>query len=206
MNTQKAAYFNSQVDSAWASREYTVDELRRIDRMLGLAGWSPNMRILEPGCGTGRLTEVLADRSSARGFIFAADISENMVQAASERLGQRDNARVECEALENLPLGAEEFDLVVCHQVFPHFEDKERALRILSATLKPLGKLVVFHFMNSAHINDMHRKTDPSVMEDSLPGPEKMRLLFGAAGFSIDILEDDDQGYLLTATKTRSVE
>jgi demethylmenaquinone methyltransferase/2-methoxy-6-polyprenyl-1,4-benzoquinol methylase len=205
MNTEKAAYFDTQVDSQWASREYTDDELQRIDRMLRLAAWRPNMRILEPGCGTGRLTEVLADRSAGTGFILAADVSENMARAAAERLGKRDNVRVQCEALENLPIAAGEFDLVVCHQVFPHFEDRERALRILSAGLKPLGRLVVFHFMSSSQINDMHRKTDPSVMDDSLPGPERMRLLFGATGFIIDILEDEVQGYLLVASKTRGV-
>ncbi len=202
MNTGKAAYFDSQVDSKWAFREYTNDELERIDRMLSLAGWTSAMRILEPGCGTGRLTELLADRSADAGFIMAVDISENMVQAASDRLGQRDNARVECEALENLPLVDEEFDLVICHQVFPHFDDKEQALRILSAALKPLGRLVVFHLMGSSFINDMHRKTDPSVMADSLPGPETMRLLFGAAGLTIDLLEDNERGYLLVASKT----
>lgn len=206
MHTEKAAYFDTQVDSQWASREYTADELHRIDRMLQLAGFMPSMRILEPGCGTGRLTEVLADRLQGTGFILASDVSEKMARAASERLGHRTNARVECQALENLQIADGEYDFVLCHQVFPHFEDKERALRILSAGLKPLCKLVVFHFMGSSKINEMHRKTDPSVMDDSLPGPETMRLMFDAAGLSIDIIEDDERGYLLIATRTKGVE
>jgi len=173
---------------------------------LDLAGFMPNMRILEPGCGTGRLTEVLANRLQGAGFVLATDISEKMAFSASERLGHRPNARVECEALENMQIADGEYDFVLCHQVFPHFEDKEHALRILAAGLKPKGRLVVFHFMGSSHINEMHRKSDPSVVDDSLPGPETMRLMFGAAGFSIDILEDDERGYLLTATKTISVE
>ncbi|MFH1115354.1 MAG: class I SAM-dependent methyltransferase [Pseudomonadota bacterium] len=204
MNKDKAAYFDSQADSEWAFREYTADEIERIDRMLSLAGWTPAMRILEPGCGTGRLTQLLADRSADTGFILAADISEKMVTAAVERLGKRDNVRVECRAVENLPLGAEEFHLVLCHQVFPHFDDREQALRILSAALKPAGKLVVFHLMGSSFINDMHRKTDPSVMADSLPEPETMRLLLGAVGLTVDLLEDNERGYLLTAVKTNS--
>ncbi|MDQ7785195.1 MAG: methyltransferase domain-containing protein [Desulfomonilaceae bacterium] len=206
MNTEKAAYFDSQVDSEWASREYSDDELQRIDRMLRLAQWTPDMRILEPGCGTGRLTEILGDRCGNTGFILAADISEHMTRAARARLGRRRNVKVECEALENLPLVDEEFDLVVCHQVFPHFEDKEKALGILSTVLKPLGKLVLFHFMSSSEINDMHRKTDPSVMADSLPERETMRLMIHAAGFTIDLLEDDERGYLLIATRGRSTE
>lgn len=199
MNRSKAAYFDSQVDSGWASEEYTGEEREKIDEMLRHAGWTAEMRVLEPGCGTGRLTEILADRTAPPGFILAADISEKMIQAARARVGARDNVRIECAALEDLDLGTGTFDLVLCHQVFPHFDDKERALSKLSACLKPSGKLVVFHFINSAQINDMHRKTDPSVMTDSMPDPEEMKALLHTRGLVIDMLKDDVAGYLMVA-------
>lgn len=202
MNHSKAEYFDSQVTSEWACREYTEDELEKINRMLRLAGWAPDMKILEPGCGTGRLTDVLANRAGPRGFILASDISEKMVQASVERLGRRETVRVECNALESLSLNPEEFDLVICHQVFPHFDDKERAMHTFAACLKPFGRIVLFHFMSSAHINDMHRKTDASVMADSIPDPDQMKRLFHASGFTIDLLEDNHRGYLLIATRS----
>ncbi len=201
MTGLKAAYFDSQVDSAWASKEYTQEELAKISRMLGLANWKPDMSILEPGCGTGRLTEVLAKLAEGRGYILATDISQKMVQAAVERLGERKNVSVECTAVEALPVTAGQFDLVICHQVFPHFDDTRRALEFLAGCLKPFGRLVVLHFINSTQINDRHRKTDPSVVDDSMPTEEEMRSLFYATGFKIEVLEDDDRGYLLVAVR-----
>jgi ubiquinone/menaquinone biosynthesis C-methylase UbiE len=202
MNVSKAAYFNSQVHSEWASREYTEEELRGIHRMLGLVGWMPHMRILEPGCGTGRLTEVLAGLAGSEGSILATDISQEMVQVSLERLSDFNNVQVECKPLESLTLGVSEFDLVICHQVFPHFDDKKRALTILHSCLKPTGRLVVQHFINSTRINDVHRKTDPSVKGDSMPGYEQMFELFEETGFTVDLLEDDDRGYLLIASRS----
>ena len=62
----KAEYFDSQIESEWANKEYKQEDLDKISRMLRLAQWRPDMGILEPGCGTGRLTEVLADLSENR--------------------------------------------------------------------------------------------------------------------------------------------
>jgi demethylmenaquinone methyltransferase/2-methoxy-6-polyprenyl-1,4-benzoquinol methylase len=201
MNRQKAAYFDSQVDSEWAGREYTPDEIARIDRMLNLANWAPTLRILEPGCGAGRLTEVLADRAGDEGFILASDISANMAQAALNRVGRSKNARVEYMALEDMSLTEGEFDLIILHQVFPHFDDKPLALRKLVKALKPQGRLVVFHFINSAVINDLHRKINPAVLEDSMPDPEEMRRMLDAVGLTVRVFEDDDRGYLLIASR-----
>ena len=202
MNRSKAEYFDSQVFSGWASEEYTREEREKIEDMLQRAGWSIEMGILEPGCGTGRLTEILANRAASGGYILASDISGKMIEAARERVAPRDNVRIECAAVEDLDLGAETFDLVLCHQVFPHFDDKERTLKKLTGCLKPSGKLVMFHFINSAQINDMHRKTDPSVMADSMPEAAEMKALLQACGFVIDILRDDDAGYLMIARKS----
>jgi ubiquinone/menaquinone biosynthesis C-methylase UbiE len=201
MNISKAAYFDSQIDSEWANKEYTNEERARIDRMLTLAGWMPEMNILEPGCGTGRLSKILAASSESRGSIVATDISPEMVESCRNRLRNTINVRVECVAVEDLALEPGTFDLVICHQVFPHFDDKKRALKILTSCLKPSGRLVVCHFINSAQINDMHRKTDPSVMADSMPSSEEMHALFEENGLAINLLEDDDRGYLLIAEK-----
>ena len=201
MNRAKADYFDSQVNSDWASKEYDEDELGKIDHVLQLVGWTPHMRILEPGCGAGRFTQLLIERLDPPGYIVAADISPGMVQACLKRLLGRPNVTVKCAAVEELDLEDGWFDLVLCHQVFPHFDDKERALNKLAACLKHKGKLVVFHFINSEQINDLHRKTDPSVLNDSMPSPDTMRTMFQASGFTIDRLEDDDRGYLLIATR-----
>src|SRR5690349_993287 len=55
-----------------------------LDR-LELAG---DETVLDAGCGTGALTELLADRVP-RGKVIAVDASPQMVAFASERLGDR---------------------------------------------------------------------------------------------------------------------
>ena len=45
--------------------------------------------------------------------------------------------------------------------------------------------------MNSAGINDLHRKSHPSVLNDLLPGESEMRQIFLAAGFEVELLTDD---------------
>lgn len=194
----KAAYFDSQADSSWASPEYTPEELLKIDRMLSAAAIREGMRVLEPGCGTGRLTEILADRVGTKGHVTAMDISPAMVAAARKRLQERPNVTLSCSRLEDLVLDRE-FDLVVCHQVFPHFEDKAAALQHMTSSLKPAGRLVIFHLIGSAVINDRHRKAHPAVVNDTMPDPKQMADLFAAVGMDTDLLWDDDEGYLLTA-------
>lgn len=197
-SNDKAAYFDSQAGSSWASQEYTPEELLKIERMLSAAAIREGMRVLEPGCGTGRLTEILAERVGLKGHVSAMDISPAMVAAARKRLEGRANVTLLCSRLEDLVL-AREFDLAVCHQVFPHFEDKAEALRHMASSLKPSGKVVIFHLIGSAVINDHHRKAHPAVVNDTMPNPKEMAELFASVGMDADLLWDDEEGYLLMA-------
>ncbi|NJL60291.1 MAG: hypothetical protein HC887_12330 [Desulfobacteraceae bacterium] len=88
---------------------------------------------------------------------------------------------------------------MLCHQVFRHFDDKPLAVRLLAHALKPDGKFIVFHFRNSAWINDLHRKAHPSIIADMIPSPQEMKSMFEAVGMKIDTLRDDEQGYFLSA-------
>ena len=107
------------------------------------------MKILEPGCGTGRLTRILADRVGARGLVIAMDISAGMIDECRNRMGSLTNVQVLCVAVEDHQFSTEEFDAIVCHQVFPHFDDKSEVVSLLSRILKPSGRLwVIFHFVN----------------------------------------------------------
>jgi len=200
MNELKAQFFDTQASEQWAMDDLSPEELRKISRMFHLADIRPGMKILEPGCGTGRLTELLAERVGPAGMVVALDISPGMVEACRRRISDHGNVRVFQACLEELNEGPASFDLVVCHNVYPHFDDKTEATKKLAAALQPTGKLIVFHFMDSAWINDMHRKTHPSVREDLIPGALEMARIFSLAGLRIDFLEDGQDGYLLSAS------
>ena len=199
MNPAKAHFFDSEVESDWSSKEYDQDELIKIERILEAGSIREGSRVVEPGCGTGRLTLIIAERIGPSGLVVANDISPMMVENAEKRLRGSSNVRLTWGTIEEAKLEHASFDTVICHNVFPHFDDKAKAVLKLRSALKPSGVFVVSHFMNSAGINDLHRKTNPAVAADFLPPADEMRKIFESAGMNVEFVHDDENGYLLKA-------
>lgn len=199
MNLEKAAFFDVQADRQWACADYTPEEKAKIARWMRRIGIRAGMRIIEPGCGTGRFTEILADLVGPRGSLIACDISAGMIAKCRRRLDRRGNVRIHLAAMEDIPFEHKSYDMVLCHQVFPHFDDKVQAVRLLVSALKPEGRFVVSHFTSSAEINVVHHGVHPAVIDDLIPAPEEMTEIFASVGMVIETLEDDDEGYFLMA-------
>jgi trans-aconitate 2-methyltransferase len=94
--------------------------------------------VLDAGCGSGRVTALLADRLPD-GRLIAVDGSASMVAKASETLGDR--AEVREVDLARLDLH-EEADLVFSTAVFHWIPDHENLFRRLHIALRPGGRLV----------------------------------------------------------------
>lgn len=94
--------------------------------------------VLDAGCGSGRVTEMLAERLP-QGRVIAVDASPSMVDAARERLGDRVEVRVmDLEALEL----EEPLDAILSTATFHWIADHERLFARLHAALRPGGRLV----------------------------------------------------------------
>lgn len=104
-----------------------------------LEGIGPDARVLDVGCGTGRVTESLL-ALVPRGRVLAVDASAEMVELARERLGER--AEVWCgDALE---IEVEEpVDAVVSTATLHWVTDHERLWARLARVLRPGGRLEV---------------------------------------------------------------
>jgi trans-aconitate 2-methyltransferase len=94
--------------------------------------------VLDAGCGTGRVTAVLAERLP-RGRVIAVDASPAMVEEARRRLPAGVDVR-EADLLE-LQVG-EPVDAIVSTATFHWIDDHERLFSRLHAALKPGGRLV----------------------------------------------------------------
>ncbi len=105
-----------------------------LDR-LALAG---DETVLDAGCGSGRVTAMLADRLP-RGRVIAADASPSMVALAREALGHR--AEVLLAELTELQLG-QPVDAVFSNAVFHWVQDHDALFAALYAALRPGGRLV----------------------------------------------------------------
>jgi len=200
MYEAKAAYFDANVEAPWAAADYGPEEVTKLDRLFAHIGPLRGHKVLEPGCGTGRLTEILSDLVGPTGVVVALDISSMMVRAARSRTAARENVEIHLSAVEDFLVAEREYDLILCHQVFPHFEDKKEVLTSLSKALKPDGRLVVIHFINFDEINDRHRKAGTAVEMDMMPEQDEMKYLFDITGLEIEFIINDQLGYFLSAS------
>jgi trans-aconitate methyltransferase len=127
----------------WNARSYhTVSEPqfewgKRVLSSLELRG---NEVVLDGGCGTGRLTSLLAERLPD-GFVVALDRSENMVRVAAETLSPFGNAGVALADLGDLPF-QETLDVVFSTATFHWVPDHDRLFANVYTSLRPGGRLV----------------------------------------------------------------
>ncbi len=98
-------------------------------------------RVLDAGCGTGRVTELLL-RRLPRGRVVALDASPAMLEAARRRLAPS-GGRVEF-VLADLgrPLPVEPVDAILSTATFHWVRDHDALFRHLAAVLRPGGQLV----------------------------------------------------------------
>jgi demethylmenaquinone methyltransferase/2-methoxy-6-polyprenyl-1,4-benzoquinol methylase len=205
MNHEKADFFDAQVDTPWADTPYGRTEKPKLERLFLHCGPLKGLTVLEPGCGTGRLTQELALAVGPTGCVHACDISRKMVRKARQSACEIAQARVFHAAMEDLDIEKASVDLAICHQVFPHFSDKYSALGWIAKVLKPQGALLIVHFECRDVINDFHRKAGTVVEHDNLPDREEMAQMLSAADFQIEhYFDDSDLGYLLKAKRLLS--
>jgi trans-aconitate 2-methyltransferase len=94
-------------------------------------------RVLDAGCGSGRITAALIERLP-RGEAIAVDQSPSMVKAARARLGESADVRV----ADLLELELEEpVDAILSTATFHWIADHELLFRRLRATLRPGGRM-----------------------------------------------------------------
>jgi trans-aconitate 2-methyltransferase len=96
-------------------------------------------RVLDAGCGSGRLTKEVAARVPM-GFVVACDLSENMVRAAAQTLHESSACSVVRADLSFVPFrGA--FDLIFSTATFHWIQDHERLFAELRGALRARGRL-----------------------------------------------------------------
>lgn len=183
------------------------DELRPVDGQwwevyesivrLGKLG---GQRVLEVGCGTGRLARALEDLQLAR--VWAVDVSPAMVERAKE-LGV--NARVA--RAEALPFRAGWFDAVVMRMVL-HLVDRPRALEQAARVLGPQGRAVIATEDPASFDDVWFARFFPSVPEIErarFPSREALTEEFAAAGLGLVRIEGLRQGRMMTRERALDV-
>ena len=137
----------------------------------------PDLRALDVGAGTGKLTQALCGAGVST---VAVEPSAGMLKVLKHAVSR---AQVLAGSAEELPLPDSCVDLVAVGQAF-HWFDRERALPELARVLRPGGRLALFYNSRDtsvawvraltdlmAHTDhaSVHRERDPAVMSPFLP-------------------------------------
>lgn len=108
--------------------------------VLGRLALTGDERVLDAGCGTGRVTEMLRGRLP-RGTVVALDGSASMIERARERLGDDRVTYVVADLAQPLPIG-ERVDAVLSTATFHWVLDHDALFRNLATVMRPGAQLV----------------------------------------------------------------
>jgi ubiquinone/menaquinone biosynthesis C-methylase UbiE len=159
--------------------------------------FADSLSILEVGTGTGALIPHLRELApGAR--IVSFDVASGMVRRARARCPEALLVQADAELLPFAPAGHDHagFNLVVCHNTFPHFVRRELALVGISLLIRHGGHLLILHDLGRESVNAIHRARGYPIAQDLLPPASEMVDLLARAGFAELHLEDADGHYL----------
>lgn len=198
-------FFNDNAES-WLDTWYRNQETGQLDRhqkdfdrLFDIVPLEPGDHVLDAGCGSGVLVPMILQRITPAGLLYELDYAERMIEV-NKSLHEATNIRFIVADVADAPLGDASCNVILCFSCFPHFHDKERALRTMSRILKTGGRLVIAHFESLDGINKHHASCH-AVAHDHLPGEPEMRGLISGSGLRVEKFIDEPGFYCLIALK-----
>lgn len=129
------------------------------------------IHILEIGCGSGYLTQLLC-KAFPEARILAIDLAPGMIDVARERI-QEERVTFLCGDIEEIVLH-ESYDLIVSNATFQWLNHPQRVIQQLFTLLKPGGRLVFSTFgtktFQELHAAYKHAKEKLELQLSSSPG------------------------------------
>ncbi|HEY9750964.1 MAG TPA: methyltransferase domain-containing protein [Allocoleopsis sp.] len=138
--------------------------------LLDLLAPQSGEHILDLGCGTGALTQQIADRGAT---VLGIDSAASMIAQAQQNYP---NLRFEVADATELPF-VEQFDAIFSNAVLHWVKPPEAAIARMWQALKPGGRLVV-EFGGKGNVNAIATALEQSLREMGYPNPETLNLWY----------------------------
>jgi ubiquinone/menaquinone biosynthesis C-methylase UbiE len=194
----RVAFFDQEAQT-WETRCYSEPVRARLVPLVEMFHIQRGARVLDMGTGTGILHSYLLEAVGETGQVVAFDLSFQMLQKVRKKPHSAHLVYFQASAME-LPLQNNLFDLIICFATFPHFADKQAALREMARVAKRGAEVTIAHLLSRDELW-RHHSTHPAVAQDRLPEDDAMRRLFVAAGLTTPDIHDEPGLYLARATK-----
>lgn len=193
-------------DATRYSREATLQKVLA-EAQLDRTRFSADERVLDVGCGDGKVTAEVAKRVP-RGSVVGVDPSEHMIAFARQHIGppRWSNVRFEVGDVCALPFQAA-FDLVVSFHALHWVHAQQQALECIRAALTPGGRALLVMVLGGPRpsieevIEDVTREPRWAAAFAGFVRPwvhpevEPFRRLAQACGFQVESVEAEDHAW-----------
>jgi ubiquinone/menaquinone biosynthesis C-methylase UbiE len=102
-----------------------------------------NVDFLDIGCGTGWAIGQTAQSVDNIGSFYGVDLSQMMIEKASENFKEYSNFHFIRANSESIPLDDNFFDIIICTNSFHHYLHPDIAMKEIFRLLKPGGKTYI---------------------------------------------------------------
>lgn len=184
----------------------TLDDLQPVDEfhirgdtatseLIELAEFTPDMHILDVGCGIGGSTRRLSSETGCR--VTGIDLSDEYVDTAkrlTQLLNMQEHVRFHAASALDLPFDDSTFDGVWSLQMNMNVDDKMAWLKETRRVLKPGGRAILYEVCGGKNIPlyfPVPWAQDSSI--SFLVPPESFREIVISAGFEITVWNDKTQ-------------
>jgi ubiquinone/menaquinone biosynthesis C-methylase UbiE len=190
--------FFSQLSGSWDDRHTEPGEQERLRYFSSHFQLRPGERVLDVGCGSGRLIPIVCEQIGPHGSLVELDFAPGMLELGRNKANGNTVTFVAGDA-HSLPLADRDFDKVIALALLPHLDNKAAALKEFHRVLKPGGMLVIAHQMGREALDRLHGESSEPVRHDRLPESHVLNGLLAAAGFAVIKIVDKADQYIAWA-------
>lgn len=175
-------------------------ENKRAGRLLEMFNIRKDFRVVEPGCGCGRMTRLLAEKIGPKGKLHACEISPKMIEYCRS-LNLSPRVEFHAGSVRSIDLPENYADCILCFNVWPHFTDREGHLDFFRKLIRPGGLLYIAHSCSRAEVNAIHKNSSDSMIHGHmLPPAEELGDFLSENEWNVTRLMEDDEIYFVEAT------
>ncbi len=137
-NEKKWDSWSKTFDNTWAAPFRYLQK-----KIISIANLQNSVNFLDLGCGTGWAVRYAAGLLTGQGNFVGVDISEGMIAKAKENSSGLTNVKYYKANAEELPVGNDYFDVIICTNSFHHYLNPGKALAEAYRVLKQKGKIYI---------------------------------------------------------------